>query len=73
MRALSRYERLVTVEEQCLSGGFGSAVIEALYDSMIKPVRRLGLPDRYYFENGGRSHLLDTFGLSVGDICMAAK
>ena len=64
----------MTVEEQCLSGGFGSAILEFMADNgMHKPIRRLGLPDRYYFENGGRSHLLDVFGLSVENICEAVK
>lgn len=71
---LDRYIGIVTVEEQCLSGGFGSALLEAMSDNNVsKPVYRLGLPDRYYFENWGRNHLLDTFGLSVEDICIAAK
>ncbi len=69
---LSRYRGIVTVEEQCLSGGFGSAVLELLSDYKLQiPVIRLGLPERYYFENGGREYLLDRFGLSEVDICKA--
>jgi transketolase len=72
LNVLDRYSGIVTVEEQCLSGGFGSAVLEFMVDNHIsKPVRRLGLPERYYFENGGRNRLLDAFGLSVRDICSA--
>jgi transketolase len=57
-----------------ISGGFGSAVLEAMaYNKMSKRVRLLGLPDRYYFENGGREHLLNVFGLSVDDICAAVR
>ncbi|MGV0027119.1 1-deoxy-D-xylulose-5-phosphate synthase [Phormidesmis priestleyi] len=38
--------RVVTLEEGCLSGGFGSAVIEALMDAeMAVPVKRIGVPD----------------------------
>ena len=60
-----KYEKIITVEEQCLSGGFGSSILEAISDlDMIKSVKRLGLEERYYFENGGREYLLDTFGLS---------
>jgi 1-deoxy-D-xylulose-5-phosphate synthase len=46
-----RAGRLVTVEEGCLPGGFGSAVLEALErrglmaDGLL--VRRLGLPDEF--------------------------
>jgi deoxyxylulose-5-phosphate synthase len=35
---------------------------------IFKRVLRLGLPDKYLFENGTRDHLLDTNGLSVADI-----
>src|SRR5262249_35467212 len=40
---------VLTVEEGCLMGGFGSAVLEAANDAGLSTthVRRLGLPDRY--------------------------
>ena len=69
---LSGYRNVITVEEQCLSGGFGSAVIEAMADARLqKPVKRLGLPDRYFFENGGREYLLDRYGLAISDLVSA--
>ncbi|MFM7364148.1 MAG: 1-deoxy-D-xylulose-5-phosphate synthase [Cuspidothrix sp.] len=38
--------RVVTLEEGCLMGGFGSAVAEALLDAdILVPVKRLGVPD----------------------------
>ncbi|KAM3115966.1 1-deoxy-D-xylulose-5-phosphate synthase [Phormidesmis sp. 146-33] len=38
--------RVVTLEEGCLPGGFGSAVVEALMDAeMTVPVKRIGVPD----------------------------
>ena len=64
-RVFDRYDQIITVEEQCLSGGFGSLILEALSDlGLNKPVRRLALDERYYFENGGRDYLLDAYGLS---------
>jgi transketolase len=63
------YDILVTVEEQTLSGGFGSAILEVLSDLRIKKdVLRIGLPERYIFENGSRNHLIDNNGLSSRDI-----
>src|SRR3954471_1929443 len=53
VNALGRdHELLVTVEENVLPGGFGSAVLEHLEDSFTQPrsrarVMRVGLPDRY--------------------------
>ncbi|TAF03035.1 MAG: 1-deoxy-D-xylulose-5-phosphate synthase [Nostocales cyanobacterium] len=38
--------RVVTLEEGCLMGGFGSAVAEALLDAdVLVPVKRIGVPD----------------------------
>ena len=67
---LDGFDYVVTLEEQSLSGGFGSAVLEAVSDHGLKPVRflRCGLPERFIFENGVRDHLLDTNGLSVDQI-----
>jgi 1-deoxy-D-xylulose-5-phosphate synthase len=39
---------VITVEENVLAGGFGSAVVETLLDLGISAdVRRIGLPDRF--------------------------
>jgi transketolase len=62
----SRFSHVITLEEQCLPGGFGSAVVECFADEgLLKPVLRLGLPDRYFFENGGRGHVLERSALGV--------
>lgn len=42
-----RIGKVVTLEEGCLMGGFGSAVAEALLDNnVLVPVIRLGVPDK---------------------------
>ncbi|MGH2980503.1 MAG: transketolase C-terminal domain-containing protein, partial [Solirubrobacterales bacterium] len=52
-RRLAReHELVVTIEENVLAGGFGSAVLEHLEDAFADPgararVMRVGLPDRY--------------------------
>ncbi len=39
--------RVVTFEEGCLPGGFGSAVVEAVMDAgLAVPITRIGVPDR---------------------------
>jgi 1-deoxy-D-xylulose-5-phosphate synthase len=39
--------RVVTLEEGCLTGGFGSAIAEALLDrNILVPVTRIGIPDQ---------------------------
>ncbi|HIK32336.1 MAG TPA: 1-deoxy-D-xylulose-5-phosphate synthase [Oscillatoriales cyanobacterium M4454_W2019_049] len=41
-----RIGKVVTLEEGCIMGGFGSAVLEALADNNVRvPVKRLGVPD----------------------------
>jgi 1-deoxy-D-xylulose-5-phosphate synthase len=51
-RLAREHELLVTIEENVLPGGFGSAVLEHLEDAFASPqsrarVMRIGLPDRY--------------------------
>lgn len=42
-----QFNRVFTVEEGCLIGGFGSAVAEALLDrDVVVPVIRIGVPDQ---------------------------
>lgn len=41
-----KIKRVVTLEEGCVMGGFGSAVAEALLDAdVVVPVKRIGIPD----------------------------
>jgi 1-deoxy-D-xylulose-5-phosphate synthase len=59
---------LVTVEENSRVGGFGSAVLELLSDHGIcKPIRRMGLPDRFV-EHGPQTELLRDAGLDADAI-----
>jgi len=51
-RLAREHELVVTIEENVLAGGFGSAVLEHLEDAFVSPqsrarVMRIGLPDRY--------------------------
>ncbi|BAZ17089.1 1-deoxy-xylulose 5-phosphate synthase [Calothrix sp. NIES-4071] len=41
-----KIKRVVTLEEGCIMGGFGTAVAEALLDAdIVVPVKRIGVPD----------------------------
>ncbi|HSV92760.1 MAG TPA: transketolase C-terminal domain-containing protein, partial [Desulfobacterales bacterium] len=61
-----RIPRLVTVEENALQGGFGSAVLEALSDAGIRhvAVRRIGIPDTFV-EHGPLPLLRAKYGLDA--------
>ncbi len=44
----THYEQVITVEDGCLQGGFGSAVLEFMVDNgYTAKVKRLGVPDRF--------------------------
>jgi 1-deoxy-D-xylulose-5-phosphate synthase len=68
-----RTGRIITVEENALQGGFGSAVLELLYDNNLQDVkvRRLGLPD-HYIEQGSQAQLRKDVGIDAEGITAAA-
>ncbi len=44
----SKFSKIITIEDGCLSGGFGSAVLEFMADNgYCAKVKRLGVPDRF--------------------------
>jgi 1-deoxy-D-xylulose-5-phosphate synthase len=64
-------DKVVTVEEGDLEGGFGSAVAELLDDNDVqKPVKRIGLPSKF-IEHGTRNQILDIYGLTAEKIASA--
>ncbi|HQG04002.1 MAG TPA: 1-deoxy-D-xylulose-5-phosphate synthase [Thermoleophilia bacterium] len=58
----STHERLVTVEENVLAGGFGSAVLECVAGRGVEVIR-FGLPDAFV-PHGDRERLLADVGLT---------
>jgi len=62
-------KRIVTVEENTLSGGFGSSVIELLQESGISDVqvKSLGIPDEFV-EQGSQAVLRGKYGLDATGI-----
>ncbi len=62
------HEALVTLEEGCVMGGAGSAVLEALQaEGLQLPVLQLGLPDQF-IEHGDPTKLLAMLGLDAAGI-----
>jgi 1-deoxy-D-xylulose-5-phosphate synthase len=61
--------RILTVEENALEGGFGSAVLEELNTLGLSDVRveRIGIPDEYV-EQGSQSELRAQYGLDEDGI-----
>jgi 1-deoxy-D-xylulose-5-phosphate synthase len=69
-----RVRYVVTVEEGCKMGGFGSAVLEVLSDARITDVttKVLGLPD-WYIEQGPQDLLRERYGLTAEGIYQSVK
>ena len=64
----ARTGRVVTVEDNCVQGGFGSAVLEALNERGLHlPVRRLGYEDRF-IEHGPQAVLWRAAGIDADGI-----
>ena len=60
---------IVTVEENVLLGGFGSAVLELINDAGLGNIRvkRIGIPDEFV-EQGDREQLLSFYGIDEDGI-----
>lgn len=69
-----RVKCLVTLEEGCRMGGFGSAVLEFLSEEerWDLPTKVLGLPD-WYIEQGPQDLLREKYGLTADGIYEQAK
>ena len=65
---------VVSVEENMLQAGFGSAILEAIHDAAIDtgPIRRLGIPDRF-IEHGDRGDLLSSLTLDASGIAEVCR
>ncbi|MGA7594396.1 MAG: 1-deoxy-D-xylulose-5-phosphate synthase [Gallionella sp.] len=73
MRLASEHELLVTVEENTVQGGAGSAVAECLLRQGLNvPVLQLGLPDRF-IEQGDHAQMLAACGLDANSLIQKIK
>jgi 1-deoxy-D-xylulose-5-phosphate synthase len=68
-----RYDRVITVEDGALQGGFGSAVLEFMADNDYKAeIKRLGIPDRL-IEHGKPAELQREAGYDAIAIASAVR
>ncbi len=68
----NRIKRIVTIEENTLSGGFGSSIVSLLQGAGISDVqvKRIGLPDDF-IEQGDPATLRSKYGLDAHGIAQA--
>ena len=65
---LATHEAIVTIEENAIAGGAGSAVAEALAAlDLQRPLHSIGIPDRF-IEHGSRDDCLAAAGLDAASL-----
>ncbi|HQQ95410.1 MAG TPA: 1-deoxy-D-xylulose-5-phosphate synthase [Bacteroidia bacterium] len=68
----TRYNKVITVEDGCVMGGMGSAVLEFMAENAYhKRLVRLGIPDRF-IEHGEQAELYEECGFSPHKIAETA-
>ena len=74
LEVAQRTGNLVTVEENALQGGFGSAVLELLAEEKFYNIRvkRIGIPDRF-IEHGSQAQLRKDLGLDAEGIAATVE
>ncbi len=67
----STYKKIITVEDGCIMGGMGSAVLEFMADNDYQAqLVRLGIPDKW-IEHGEQTELYEECGFSPKQIAQA--
>ncbi|MBS1637684.1 MAG: 1-deoxy-D-xylulose-5-phosphate synthase [Bacteroidetes bacterium] len=69
----SRYKKVITLEDACIIGGIGSAVLEFMADhGYTAQVKRLGIPDKF-IEHGEPAELYEECGFSPKQIAQTVR
>ena len=73
LKAANEHSALITLEDGCIMGGAGSAVLEHLQQNgVLKAVKMLGLPDSFILQ-GTQQEMYKEHGLDAEGIIAAAK
>lgn len=74
--AASRVQAIVTVEENTIAGGLGSAVAEVVLEadfSSPRRFKRIGLPDVFPDKYGSQASLMDYYHISAQSVFSVVK
>lgn len=67
-----KYDKIITIEDGCLQGGFGSAIVEFMVDNNYQAqIKRMGIPD-LIIEHGEQSELYSDCQINTHSIVDAA-
>jgi 1-deoxy-D-xylulose-5-phosphate synthase len=70
---ISKFSKIITIEEGVLNGGFGSGVVEWLMDNNYSgKIKRIGIPNEF-ITHGDRDLLLLEIGLDKSGILKKIK
>ena len=74
IRWARKIPHIITIEENVLAGGFGSAVLECLNDAGITGfhLKRIGIPD-IFVEHGPQKYLRSKYGIQASNIIRVAQ
>jgi 1-deoxy-D-xylulose-5-phosphate synthase len=66
-------KKIITIEDNVITGGFGSAVLELLINNGIKrDILRMGVPDRF-IAHGKKEELFESIGIGLDDLKSGIK
>ena len=69
----AKFNKVVTLEDGCIQGGMGSAVLEFMADNEYKPtVKRIGIPN-IFVEHGAVAELYQLCGMDEEGILTKIK
>jgi len=72
-KIFTSFDKIITVEDGILKGGFGSAITEFMTDNGYRSdIRRLGIPD-YFVEQGTQPELIKECGFDGDSIAAAIR
>lgn len=72
-KVFSNFNKVMTVEDGCRQGGFGSAILEFMVDnSYTAQVKRLGIPDQVV-EHGNQNDLWQECGIDSASIANSIR
>jgi len=68
----TKFSKVITVEDGCILGGMGSAVVEFMAENgYASQVKRLGIPDKF-IEHGDQLELYNECGFGIEGIAQTA-
>jgi 1-deoxy-D-xylulose-5-phosphate synthase len=69
----SKFDKVITIEDGCIQGGMGSAVLEFMADNGYSArIKRLGIPDKF-IEHGEQKELWQECGFDTNAIVETVK